>query len=263
MFIRTPMHLRPITVLQSQRGGIMDLFRTPPPAAQPPAQSPAPAQSTQTAPNGVVPEQTPAQVDPNVPQASPLDKHKDVWNTPPTPAEKPIFDGLDPAKVRETLSKQNLVGNIVTPEVAAKIAAGGEGAVQAFSESLNKLGQEVMSSQTLATTSIVEAALAKQAERFKAQLPDIVKRLSATDGLITENPLLNNPVVKPIAEALQDSFARKNPNATASELRTQVMDVLNALGTTFAPKPAETPAAKAAKAGEFDWGKFLDVEGIK
>ena len=262
MFIRTPMHLRPITVLQSQRGGIMDLFRTPPPA-NPPAQSPAPAQSAQTAPNGVVPEQTPAQVDPNAPQASPLDKHKDVWNTPPTPADKPIFDGLDPAKVREALSKQNLVGNIVTPEVAAKIAAGGEGAVQAFSESLNKLGQEVMSSQTLATTSIVEAALAKQAERFKAQLPDIVKRLSATDGLITENPLLNNPVVKPIAEALQDSFARKNPNATASELRTQVMDVLNALGTTFAPKPAETPAAKAAKAGEFDWGKFLDVEGIK
>lgn len=257
-----PFRLRPITVLQSQRGGIMDIFRTAAPA-QPPAQpNPATKQTEQTAANGVVPDNAATQqqqVDPNAPPPSPLEKHKDVWNSPAPAAEKPIFDGLDPAKVREAIGKNDLTRGVMTPELSAKIAAGGEGAVQALQEAMNKVGQEVLSSATLSTASIVEAALAKQAQSFKAELPNIVKRLSASEGLITENPILNNPVVKPIAEALQESFQRKNPNATSKELQVQVMDVLSALGATFAPKPAETGNKKSGGAQETDWGKFLGI----
>ena len=253
--------LRPISVFQSQRGGIMDIFRTAAPA-QPPAQpDPGTKQTQQTAPNGTVPDNTVTQKvdtpDPNV-QTSPLDKHKDVWNSPAPAADKPIFDGLDPAKVREAIAKNDLTQGILTPELSAKIAAGGEGAVHALQEVMNKVGQESLSRATLSTTSIVEAALAKQAQSFKAELPNIVKRLSAADGLITENPLVNNPVIKPIAEALQESFQRKNPNATAKELQIQVMDVLSAVGEAFAAKPADTTSTKKAN-GEQDWGKFLGI----
>lgn len=257
-----------ITIKQSQRGGIMDALFGPKPAPAPQPPKPGDAnpqnlqtqQTQQTDVNGVIPNPAnPSQKTEEQKQedVSPLDKHKDVWNAPLPQAEKPIFEGLDPTKLQEALSKANVVGNIMTPELSAKIAAGGEGAVQALTQALNQVGQTVLANNATATAKMIDAALEKQQQRFQAQLPSLVKSLAARDGLVTQNPVLNHPVAKPIAEALQDSFLRKNPNATAGEIQQQVMDVFASLGEAFAAKPTTSTSAKKG-ADDVDWGIFLE-----
>jgi len=241
----------------------MDVFRTivaapisatPPnptnPGTQtPPNQTPLDGKtSPQTAPNGLIPGNTKTE------PASPLDVHKDVWQTAKTEEVKPLFENFDPAKIRELLSKNDIVGKVVTPDILAKIKAGGDDATSALTQALNALGSSVLADSTIATKTIVESALQKQQERFLAQLPGIIRSASAKDALMTANPILSHPTIQPIAEALQAQFLGKNPNATQAEINTQVMDVISAMGQVFAPKP-KTPekGPGSAKKDETDW----------
>lgn len=255
---------------------IMSLFRTAPAT---PAQTPAgPSQVNQpgqplpgtqagagTAPNGMVPSQGQAvnvgQNGEPSPAASPLDTFKDLWQTPantPDDSSGPMFAAVDPQKLMESAGKVDFA-KAVTPEQMQAIAAGGEGAVKAFAESMNKIAQTVYAQSAFATTKIVDQAMTRQQESFAKQLPSMVKKFSVNENLQTDNPLLSNPALTPLVSALSEQLVRKNPNATSSEIQQQVNDYFRALGTSFAPKPPETPAtraaAKAAKAE--DWSAFL------
>lgn len=215
-----------------------------------PANPTVPAQGSQSA--------TPPEPNPN---ASPLDAHKDVWQTPNTPTEtsQSIFANLDPAKLQEAARKVNFT-SVVTPEQLQAISQGGEASINAFKEALNTVAQTVYGQSALSTTKIVEQALAKQAEQFNSQLPSLVKKLSANESLLASNPAFQNPAVAPIVQALQDTLVRKNPNATAAELNQQMADFFGAMGSAFAPKPAAQTANpsgnKAAK--DEDWSKFFE-----
>jgi hypothetical protein len=261
-----------------QLGGVMDIFKSimpSGPGAQPnpnvpniPTGNPNPGmplQGTQasqvTAPNGTIPSQDP-NANPGNPGTaqSPLDAFKDVWETPVNSdpnANAPMFANLDPQKLMESAKKVNFA-QVLTPETMAKITAGGTDAAQAFAESMNLVAQQVYAQSALATTKIVEQALTKSNERRDAELPNLVKKFSANESLLTENPILSNPALKPLVGALQEQFVRKNPNATSAELQTQVLGYLNAVGANFSP--ASTAAAKAAtqqSAQSEDWEKFF------
>jgi hypothetical protein len=255
---------------------IMSLFSGAP-AATPPAAAPAtqpvtgaanPGQplpgtqaSGQTAPNGVVPAQG---TDPNAggnpgnSDASPLAAFTDIWQTPTNTdpnANQSIFANLDPAKVRESAAKVNFTGG-VNPDQLKAIAAGGEGAVKAFQDVLNAVAQGVYAQSTLANVKIVEQALGKAQETYDARIPGMVKKLSSSESLVAENPLLANPAVQPLVGALQQQLIQKNPNATSAEIQRQISDYFSALGQSFAPKAA-TPANQRGGRKEDDWSLFL------
>lgn len=252
---------------------IMSMFRTAPVAANPlptgPSQVNQPGvalpntqSSSQTAPNGMVPSQTQV-LDVGQPKAdvSPLDTFKDIWQTPtntPTDSDGSVYSQVDPQKLMESAGKVDFA-KAVTPEQLKAIATGGEGAVAAFAAAMNKVAQSVYAQSAFATTKIVDQALQKQQTSFDARLPSLVKKLSVNENLQDQNPLLSNPALTPLVSALSEQLVRKNPNATSSEIQSQVNDYFAALGTSFAPKPPETPAtraaAKAAKAE--DWSAFL------
>lgn len=256
---------------------IMSLFRgTLPAAQQVPPQGPSqvnqpgqPLPGTQatsaTAPNGMIPSQDQAlnvgqNGTPTTP-ASPLDGFKDIWQTAPNSQGDPspaMFANVDQAKLMESASKVDFA-KAVTPEQLQAIATGGEGAVQAFAQAMNKVAQTVYAQSAFATTKIVDQAMTKAQESFDARLPSMVKKFSVNENLQTENPLLSNPALTPLVSALSEQLVRKNPNATSSEIQQQVNDYFSALGTTFAPKPPETPASRAAAkaAKQEDWGAFL------
>lgn len=219
-------------------------------------------QSTaQTAPNGTVPAQgqnfNVGNPDPNT-QQSPLDTFKDVWQTPavdPNAAPAGMFANLDPKKLMES-ARQIDFAKSITPETLQKIQAGGPEAVQALAEAMNSVTQNVYAQSALATTKIVEQALGKAKTDYEAQLPTLVKKFSTNETLLENNPLLSNPAIQPLVGALQEQLIRKNPNASSVEIRQQVQDYFAALGQSFAPKPAQSAADKAARAEE-DWSKFL------
>jgi hypothetical protein len=250
---------------------IMELFRgtpAPAPAAatgptgvnNPGAPLPGTTATAQTANNGVVPA---GAGNPPAGSESPLDTFKDVWQTPtntPNPADPtgPIFSGVSPQKLMESAGKVDFA-KVATPEQMAAISQGGQGATEAMMSVMNKVAQTVYAQSAFATTQIVDQAVAKVQESFDARLPSLVKKLSVNENLQTENPLLNNPALTPLVSALSEQLVRKNPNATSSEIQQQVNDYFTALGTTFAPKPPETPASRAAAkaARADDWSGFL------
>lgn len=245
---------------QSQNQPPVTNPNNPAPTNQPGQPLPGTQAGTGTAPNGVVPAQDPApQVTPK-PDESPLTAHEKIWQTDPTkkPTETDVstlFSGFDPAKALEAASKVDFT-KVVTPDTAAKIAAGGQEAVTAFMESLNKVAQNVYGNSAIATTKIVEQALSRAQSVYDQRLQTEVKRIASRDSLVTQNPLLNNPAVQPVVEALQQTLLVKNPNATPGEINAQITDYLSALSQTFGKKSVETSASK--KPAEEDWSKFFN-----
>lgn len=211
--------------------------------------------SNTAAPNGVVPANP--EGNPAAP-VSPLDTFKDIWQTPANTdpnANAPMFANVDPQKLMESARQVDFT-KAITPEVWQKIQAGGPDAGAALAQALNSAVQTSYAQSALATTKIVEQALAKQKEQFDAQLPSAVRKLSSSEAVMANNPVYQNPAVQPLVEAAKEMFLRKNPNATSAEIADQVGQYFQALGTTFAPKPAAS--SSSTKSPEVDWSKFLE-----
>lgn len=252
---------------------IMDIFRSapsnPPQQNTPPGQKPNASnmqgtQATQaTAPNGVVPDMTqvgganPATGDSTA--VSPLDQFNEIWKTDPTATNQSVntspFANLDPKKLQEAASKISFQ-SAVTPEVLAKIQAGGAGAVEATLQAMNAMAQDVYAKSALATTKIVEQGMNHQRTQLTTQLPGMVKGMNLSDSLATSNPILASPAVQPIAEALKTVLLQKNPNATATELQQQVIGYFDALASSLGPK---VDAQKQSGNQSDDWSNFFGV----
>lgn len=253
---------------------IMDLFRTVPtntavvtPAptgnSAPGVVLPSTQSGTGTAPNGAVPIN--GGVAPNVgttdPKTqSPFADFDKLWDIDPKATDPNIspFANVDPAKVMESARKVDFA-KAVTPELLTKIQAGGQEGMVALMTALNTVSQQTYGQSALATTKIVEQALAQQRTSFEAALPALVKKLSVNDNLRTENPLLANPAIAPMVEALQSALLTKNPNATAAEIQAQVNTFLGEMGKQFGPKPATVDPSKTAAGADYDWEKFLNI----
>jgi hypothetical protein len=245
--------------------GILDIFNTKPAAPAPapatPGQIPnnaapnAPTTSN-TAPNGVTP---PNAITEPTQEPTPLDQFKDIWQTAPVDPNAPtkpsgVFGDVDPKRFMEAAGKIDF-SKVVTPEQLQAISAGGEAAVKAFAESMNKVAQGVYAQSAFASTKIVENALAKSRESFLSELPQHIKQQQVSTTLRDSNPIFSNPAVQPIISALEVQMTQKYPNATPTEITNMAKQYVEALGTAFTPKPA----ASTSKDSEgTDWEKFLN-----
>lgn len=215
------------------------------------------------APNGVLPAAG-ADGTNGTPTTTPFDTFKDLWKNDPVDPNAPapgVFGTIDPKKFMEAAGKIDF-SKSVTPEQLTAIAGGGEGAMAAFAQAMNKVAQGVYAQSAFATTKIVEQALSKSKEAFLAELPQHIKKQTVTDSLRAENPIFSNPAVQPIISALEAQMTVKYPNATAPEITAMAKTYVEALGISFAPKPVPNNATgntggKGSK-GETDWSKFLE-----
>lgn len=251
---------------------IMDLFRsgnqtqaaagTPqnlPPGQKPTSNMPGTQGTQQTAPNGVVPDMTQVGgMNPDTGDStavSPLEQFAKIWETDTTAkpdANASPFAGLDPKKLQDVASKINFQ-SAVTPEILAKIQAGGAGAVEATLHAMNAMAQNVYAQSAIATTKIVEQGMNHQRTQLTTQLPGMVKGLNLSDSLATTNPILASPAVAPIAEALKTVLLQKNPHATSAEIEQQMTGYFDALAGSLGPKPV----TKTSGTAEDDWSKFF------
>lgn len=220
----------------------------PTPGNIPNQQVPTTQQTEVTPANGVIPVQE------NTPEASPLDAFKDVWNTPTnTNPTAPMFN-VDQTKLMEAASKVDFA-KVVTPELAARMAKGGDDALKASMEAMSKMSQLSYAQSALATTKIVEQAVQKTQEAVLAQIPDLVRKYQVGDSIRTENPLLNHAATQPIIAALQSQLTQKHPNATVAEINKMTNQYLEAFSSVAVPKKEDT--SKQDTKGETDWSTFF------
>ena len=213
-----------------------------------------------TAPNGVVPPTDPNNPNPVIDQSTtPFADFKDLWKNDPVDPNAPapgVFGNVDPKKFMEAAGKIDF-SKVVTAEQLAAINSGGEAATKAFAQAMNSIAQSVYAQSAFATTKIVEQALNKSKESFLAELPQHIKKQTVTDSLRSENPIFSNPAVQPIISALEAQMTVKYPNATAPEITKMAKQYVEALGTSFSPKPVVDPK-ESTKKGETDWSTFLN-----
>lgn len=194
----------------------------------------------------------------NKPEA-PLDAFSKLWETDPTataPNSEGFLSNIDPTKVFEAVKNANFAGTISQENLTA-ISQGGEPAIRAFQEALNSATQAVFAQSTLATTKIVEKALAEAKTKYDLDLPNLVRKHAAFDSLHTENPALSNPAALPIISAIQAQLSIKHPNATATQLTTMAKDYLDNFAKVVAPKKA-TDDSKKSESTDVDWSTFLN-----
>ena len=213
-------------------------------------------QSAQTSPNGVVP------ADGNTPPAevSPLDKFKQIWETPTVdPSKQPDPQTVvTPEKMMEAAAKVDFT-KVVDRETVAKIAAGGEGAVEALLAVINKTSQTVYGQSSVVAQKLVDRAVEQATEKFTAQLPGLVRQQNLREGLLNENPAFKNPAVAPIVEALQQQFAQKYPNASAAELKQMAQEYFAGAAQVMAPQKQDTKSSKATGKDETDWDSWVNT----
>ena len=193
------------------------------------------------------------------PIVSPLEEFKDIWQpnaTDPNAQKDELFGQIDPKKLMEAAGRVDFSKSL-TPEHFKKISEGGEGAMQAFADSLNQVARQVYAQSAFATTKIVEQAVAKAESRFADKVPSLVKKHQVSDSLRSENPVFSNPAVQPLVSAIESQLTMKHPNATASEISDMAKKYLGSVFAEVQPKKAEPVNANASGRSD-DWSKFFD-----
>ena len=233
------------------------------PAQQPqqPAQPPQgniPSQPT-TVPDTNNPT-VPAGMD-NPPQQeeSPLAAFADLWNNDNTNQQSQtpddVYARLKPEDVQKVIAKADF-SSVITPEQLAAIGNGGEAAQQAFAQAINSVAQRVMLQSTLVNNNLSMQAMQKAITQAESRIPDAMRKYSSADYSRTANPLLSNPAVKPVADAVQAQLLAKNPNATNAEITQMTQDFIAAMGAQFAPK--QEPINNSAT-NDTDWDAFFKM----
>lgn len=190
---------------------------------------------------------------------APLADFAKLWEAPEnTPQPEALFGNVDPQKLMEAAGKTDF-SKVITPEQLQAINAGGEGAMAAMMQAMNKMSQAVYANSAMATTKIVDQALKKAQEQFNSQIPTLVKQHTVSDTLRTENPIFSNPAVAPLVEAMKQQFTLKHPNATAGEIAQMTKTYISDLGQVFNPTKVETKNT-AANGGEPDWDNLFGVK---
>lgn len=189
-------------------------------------------------------------------EESPLAAYKDLWDNAnsksQTSSDQPSVK-LNPADVQKVIAKADFA-SVITPEQLTAISEGGEPAQQAFMQAMNSVAQRVMLQSTLVNNRLAEQAISKAIANAESKLPDALRKYSSSDYARTSTPLLSNPAVKPIADAVQSQLLSKYPNATNEDITRMTKEFIQAVGEQFAPKP---DIVNNSATGETDWENFF------
>jgi hypothetical protein len=214
-------------------------------------------QTPQTSPNGIIPAQNMSEDDKQKANVSPMDKFGDLWQPVPTDpnAPNPESTGFSPEKMMEAAGKVDF-SKVLNREDLQKISAGGEEAVNALMNALNKTAQTVFGQSTVVTQKLVERAVADAKADFLKEIPGLVKKQSLNESLAADNPAFSNPALQPVITALQSQLAEKYPKATTAELRTMAMEYLTGAAEMITPAAKKSPDSKSAKV-DTNWDEYL------
>lgn len=157
-----------------------------------------------------------------------LDKFKDLFNIPADQmpqAPESAFAKVTPEAIQQVAGQTDF-SKVVTPELMAKISAGGEEATAAMITAMNLVAQQGYAQSATASMKLIDTALAKQREQFQSELPNLIKSQTVTEQLRNSNPIFNHPAAAPMLDTLQKQIQLKNPTATAEQIRKQAEDYL-------------------------------------
>lgn len=252
--------------------GVQTNTASPPASATPPINPAAvPNPNAQGTPGNLNPAGLTIQADPNnatapagssadpVGAQSPMDQFKDLFTIDPnakTPEVAPLnpLSAADPKQFFDAAKKIDFT-RVITPDLRAKIAAGGELGVEAMIQAMNQVSQVVYARGTQASSQINDVVANAVQEAIVKQIPDLLKKHNLSQSTFAENPALANPAMKPLVDMAQAQILVKHPNASEGELRKMTSDYFDAMARSITP--ANSTSQKGARTPSTDWESFF------
>lgn len=195
---------------------------------------------------------------------SPLDKYAGLFDNAPTvdkdgkpiakiEATKTLLDAgvVDYTKAAETLD----FTKAVTPEIQAKIAKGGEEGVAAMLEAMQLVGANAFIQAGVTASKAGKTSLELATTERGAAVQSQIHLNDVSTLVITANPSLAHPALKPMADALGKQLVEKNPTATPQQIADLTLGYFKELQLQAAPDTSEADKANASNGIE-DFFKF-------
>lgn len=156
-------------------------------------------------------------------------------NSTPQPQQQQGLFAWDAAKMQETVQKMSFV-NQLPQEVLARAA---QGDVEAFKQALNFVGQQAFYQGTQMNVNLMEQGINRSLQQFETKLPERFKTYQDSD-VLSADPVLNHPEVRPVAEAMLAQLQTVYPNSSTEQRKTMVRDWLARAGNAVNPQqPAQ------------------------
>lgn len=209
-------------------------------------------QGNQTVPNGTEMGANPNKATEQT--QSPNDKFKELWSNPTQPTDTAPNFKLDAAQLGKVTGSMDFMKNVSRDDLA-KIAQGGDAAVEAFGNVLNTFGREVFGASAQFSSHMTESGYQSASKVIDNGLPGAIKKQLTEQHLYQTNPKLKDPALQPLIGALQSQFSSKYPNASAQEIEGLVSEYMTTVvgGAFTKDEPAATQKTRAAP----DFSSFL------
>lgn len=173
-------------------------------------------------------------------EASPLSQYQKMWEAPsgaPNPADLVPAINADPAKMLEAARTIDFTKQMDP----ALLEAASKGDAGALAKIINSSAQNGYAAAAGATVNIVKAALGEQAKQFENKYAPAMLRRSDIQGAVTESvSLANDPAAAPIISALTAQLSNSFPQATATEISAHVSNYMK----EFSQKVVEANGGK-------------------
>lgn len=183
-------------------------------------------------------------------EVTPLDKFADVWQSASNENAVPAQEGITSQQMMEAAGKVDF-SRLIDSDTMARINGGGEEAMRALVQVINKTSQTSFGQSMVAAQKLIEAAVGDAKKDFSAQIPGMVKNQQLRESIYEKNQALKNPAVSPIVEALQNRLAGKYPKASVQELNSMAEEMMLGAAQAFAPQVFKKPEPKVPK--DQDW----------
>lgn len=196
---------------------------------------------------------------------SPLAGYEDLFTISPDPK---LSQNQEPFTFDEVAFDKNIknlnISKTINPELIQKALGGDQ---EAFSQIINSQTQTTVSMLTKLFAKQTKAALAKQRESILKEVPDTVRSTSNRNSLQSDNPGLNNPLVRPILDTIESQLRVKFPEASDADIQNHAKKVMTGLATSITggnanDKNNDPNSRQRGPNGtdNVDWGEFAGID---
>lgn len=165
---------------------------------------------------------------------------------------KKMFGDLTPDKMKEMVGQTNFAQNI-DPELAQK-ALGGD--MQAFTQVLNSVAQNVFSSSLQMSQGMVEHGVGFGTEQITGSLDSRIRDFQVRNQN-SQNPALQHPIGQALLGSVKQQLAAANPRSTPQEIQTQAEQMFQDFAQMLVPQQNNQQANSSQTPPAQDWSLFL------
>lgn len=172
----------------------------------------------------------------------------------PAAGPQPYFKNVDPAKISAAAKSMNFL-NGIDPALIEK-AKGGD--AEAFMAVVNASNQNAFQTAMVAIPGIIEPVLQQAEQRQAERAPALFQQLQLRTARASD-PVLQNPAVAPVVEALKTTIASQNPQDTPDQVMELVHQRITDLGHVLTPLQKKqqqgdnASASRSANSGSDDF----------